>query len=102
MRAVYDCANARRNLEMRCHAAVRRRRHQADVTGKQPLDLLAMLSDIEPDLPALLICWTGYLMKSGDHDDAVRYLNRIGVSRASPEFRRAIVESREELEGSSR
>ncbi|MBP7892877.1 MAG: tetratricopeptide repeat protein [Firmicutes bacterium] len=66
----------------------------------QAHDLLSMLSAIEPDVPALLFGLAGYHVKSGDYDEAIRYLNRIDISRASPALRRGIAELREELEGS--
>lgn len=67
----------------------------------QAHDLLSMLSAIEPDVPALLFGLAGYHVKSGDYDEAIRYLNRIDVSRASPPLRRDIAKLREELESSS-
>lgn len=68
----------------------------------QAHELLSMLSAMEPDDPALLFCLAGYQVKSGHYDEAIRHMNRIDVSRASPELRRGIAELREELEGRPR
>ncbi len=65
----------------------------------QTYELLSMLSAIEPDDPALLLILAEYYMRSGNEGKAIRHLNQIDVSRASPAVRRGIADLREELEG---
>lgn len=64
-------------------------------------DQLSMLNAIDPDVPALLFCWAGYHAQSGYYDKAIRCLNRIDVSRASPAVRSGMAKLRKELEGGS-